>query len=187
MMKRVLLILLLAPLVVRPAAAQQARGSGLSVGGGGGVGWTRPACDYCRRNLDPGPAAWLRITGDVRPGLAVGAEANIWAHDQDVFVLVGSLTAVAQIHPTPGGPFFLRTGIGYLTYRAYADDDDLVANAPAIQFGLGYECRISDRLALNNAMTLVASRFGTLRGDDRVVVDNMGTTSIQLSIGLVRF
>ncbi len=82
-MTRVLPILLLAGLAVRPAAGQQARTSGRSVGGGGGVGRTRPACDYCRRDLDPGP--------------------------------------VAQIHPTPGGPFFLRTGIGYLTYRAYHD------------------------------------------------------------------
>jgi hypothetical protein len=187
MMTRVLPILLLIGLAIRPAAAQQARSQGLAVGGGGGVGWSRPACDYCRRNLDPGPVAWLRVTGPVRPGLELGAEANIWAHDQEVFVIVGALTAVAQIHPTPGGPFFLRTGIGYLTYRAYDDDDDLVANAPAIQFGLGYDFRVSERLALNNAMTLVASRFGTLRGDDRVVVDNLGTTSIQFSVGLVRF
>jgi hypothetical protein len=183
---RLLAVSALMALACQPLAAQQPAARALTVGAGGGVGWTRPACDYCRRELDPGPVAWVRISGPVNPGLIVGAEANVWANDDEVFVLVGSLLAVAQLHPRRGEPLFVRGGLGYVTYRAYADDDDLVANAPGLLFGLGYEFRISDRLALNNAVTLIASRFGSLRGDDRTVVDRIGTTSIQLAVGVIR-
>lgn len=159
---------------------------GVSLMGGAGIGWTRPACDFCRRERDPGPVVYLSMLSHLRPNLAIGAEANAWAREGVVFTLAASLTGVAQLYPTPGGPFYMRAGLGIMTFRAYDDDADLVSNAPAMQLGAGYRFRIGDGLVLSNFANVLVSRFGSLRSEDDVIVENFGVTSIQLGIGLAR-
>ncbi len=170
-------------------ARQQASGtgSGMALSGGAGIGWTRPACDFCRRHLDAGPALYLQMTSQVNPRLALGAEADLWARDNEVFVLNGALSFVAQLRKHPESPFFLKGGIGYMTYRAYDDSGDLVSNMPAIQMGAGYRFMLSSGFAINNYATLFAARFGKLREDGDVVVDNFGVMSLQLGLGVTRF
>lgn len=165
----------------------QTSATGLAMTGGAGIGWTRPACDFCRRARSPGAVAWLQVSNQLNPSIAVGAEARFWARDDEVFELTGSLGVVAYVYPTPGGPFHVRGGLAYLSYRAYDDDGDLVANMPAIDVGAGYRFRISERFALTNFVNVVAGRFGTLRSDDDALVDNMGVTSFQLGLALTRF
>lgn len=172
-------------LMAGPAQAQG--GKGIAMTGGAGIGWARPACEYCRRQLSAGPAAYLQMTTPVNPRLSLGVEANFWARDDEVFELMGSLGAVAVLFTNPGGPFHLKAGIAYLSYRAYDDDGDLVSNAPAMQLGAGYRFRISDELALTNFVNVITSRFGTLRSDDAVVVENMGITAFQLGVAITRF
>jgi hypothetical protein len=190
-MKAILLTAALAAALgaVHPLHAQNqaaAGGRGITLTGGAGVGWTRPACSYCRRSLNAGPVVYLDATGQVNPRLALGAQANLWAHDEQAFVLMGMLGLVAQLYPNPEGPLFLRAGLGYLTYRAYDDDQDLVSNAPAINLGIGYRFQFSSGIAITNFANMLTSRFGKLRSDDAVLVDNMGVTSLQLGIALSR-
>jgi hypothetical protein len=165
----------------------QAPGRGLAMTGGAGIGWTRPACDFCRRERAAGPVAYLQVTSQMNSAFALGAEARFWARDDDVFELTGSLGVVAYLYPTPGGPFHIKGGLAYLSYRAYDDDGDLVSNMPAIQLGAGYRFRISDGFGLTNFVNFVAGRFGTLRSDDDALVDNMGVTSVQVGLALTRF
>jgi hypothetical protein len=184
-------------LSAQPAAAQQAqRTTGrvapasngtIAVSGGAGVGWLRPACAYCRRSLDAGPVMYLEATSQLNPRFALGGQANLWAKTSDIFVLVGTLGVVAHMYPNPSSPFFLKAGLGYLTYRAYDSDGDLVSNGPAIQLGAGYRFQFSNGLALTNFANLLTSRYGTLRSDDEVLVENMGVTSIQLGIAISRY
>ena len=190
---RILAAALAAVLVVHPADAQAqtparpaSSGSAMSLMGGAGVGWTRVACGFCRRNLDAGPVVYLQAIMPVRPTLSLGAEGNVWARDDEVFALVGSISAVARLTPRAGGPFYLKGGLGYVTYRAYDDDADLVSNAPAMQFGAGYTYQISEGLALNNFLNVLVSRFGTLKSEETTVVENFGITSLQQGIGLTR-
>jgi hypothetical protein len=172
--------------VAAPAAAQ-APSRGLSMTGGAGIGWARPACDFCRRERAAGAVAYLQVAGNASPSLSLGAEARFWARDNDVFELIGSIGAVAYLYPTVGGPFHVKAGLSYLSYRAYDDDGDLVSNMPAIQLGAGYRFRISERFGLTNFVNLVAGRFGTLRSDDATLVTNMGVTSFELGLALTRF
>jgi hypothetical protein len=179
---------LAAILFALPATAQSpARGTGLAMTGGAGIGWTRPACEFCRRDRAAGPVAYLQVTTQMSTSFALGAEARFWARNDEVFELIGALGAVAYLFPTPGGPFHIKGGISYLSYRAYDDDGDLVANMPAIQLGAGYRFRISDGLGLTNFVNVVTGRFGTLRSDDAAVVSNMGVTSFQLGLALTRY
>lgn len=169
------------------AAAQSPRVSeGVTLMGGAGVGWTRPACSFCRRALDPGPVIYLQMTAPIRTNLALGAEGNVWVRDAEVFALMGSLSGIAQLYPKPGSPLYLRGGLGFVTYRAFDDEADLVSNAPALQFGAGYRFRLTDELALSNFANILVSRFGKLRSEETVVVDNFGVTSVQLGVGLTR-
>jgi hypothetical protein len=165
----------------------QTPSSGLAMTGGAGIGWTRPACDFCRRDRSAGPVAYLQVTSQVNPSFGLGAEARFWARDDEVFELTGSLGIVAYLYPTPGGPFHIKGGLAYLSYRAYDDDGDLVSNMPAIQLGAGYRFQISEGFGLTNFVNVVAGRFGTLRSDDDALVDNMGITSFQLGLALTRF
>jgi hypothetical protein len=169
------------------ARAQSPRvNEGITLMGGAGVGWTRAACGYCRRSLDSGPVIYLQMTAPMRTNLSLGAEGNVWVRDAQVFSLMGSLSAIAQLYPKAGSPLYLKGGLGFVTYRAYDDEADLVSNAPALQLGGGYRFRISDELALSNFANILVSRFGKLRSEETVVVDNFGVTSIQLGVGLTR-
>jgi len=198
MKARYLSVVLTAALLAAQAAeAQQSRhstmrtlpasGGSIALSGGVGVGWTRPACSYCRRTLDAGPVMYLEATSQVNPRFALGGQANLWARNSDVFVLMGTLGVVAHMYPNPGRPLFLKAGLGYLTYRAYDSDGDLVSNGPALQLGAGYRFQFSNGLAITNFANLLTSRFGKLRSDEDVLVENMGVTSIQLGIALSRF
>jgi hypothetical protein len=191
-------VMTMALLTVHPAEAQRqqqrstARGaapasSSIALSGGAGVGWTRPACSYCRRSMDAGPVMYLEATSQLNPRFALGGQANLWARNSDVFVLMGTLGVVAHMYPNPASPLFLKAGLGYLTYRAYDSDGDLVSNGPAIQLGAGYRFQFSNGLAITNFANLLTSRYGTLRSDDEVLVENMGVTSIQLGIAISRY
>jgi hypothetical protein len=176
-------------LVTHPAGAQRAPSppaGGLALLGGAGVGWTRAACGFCQRQLRAGPVLYFQGTGRVRPNLAVGAEANAWVREDEVFILMGSLGLIAHLWPRVDGPLYLKGGLSYVTYRAYDDEGDLVANSPGMQLGAGYTFRISDGITLTSFVNLLASRFGTLRSEDDVVAENFGVMSLQLGIGIAR-
>jgi len=189
MRARTLAAMFAATLIAQPARAQSPRssgGEGVTLMGGAGVGWTRAACGFCRRSRDAGPVIYLQLTTPLKTNLALGAEGNVWVRDAEVFSLVGSLSAIAQLNPRPGSPLYLKAGLGYTTYRAFDDEADLVSNAPAMQLGAGYRVPITPELALNTFANVLVSRFGKLRTEETVVVDNFGITSIQLGVGLTR-
>ena len=181
--------LLTSALLAQPAYAQAVPGqsNGLEMTGGAGIGWTRPACDFCRRDLSAGPVVYLQVTKQITPTFGLGADARFWARNSEAFELVGSIGAVAYLFPTPGGAFHLKGGLSYLSYRAYDDDGDLVSNMPAVQLGAGYRFNVAEGFALTNYVNLVAGRFGTLRSDDAAIVENMGIMSVQLGLALTRF
>jgi len=178
------LVVMLAP---KPGHGQAALPpAGFQIMGGAGVGWTRTACGFCRRERDPGPVVYLQATSRIRPGLTIGAEGNVWARDDEIFVLVGSIGAIANIYPNVESPLYLKGGLSYVTYRAFDEDGDLIANGPGIQLGAGYRFRVTEDITITNFVNVLASRYGKLKEEDTVVVDNFGVTSFQLGIGLVR-
>lgn len=170
-----------------PPARAQTPSGGLAMTGGAGIGWARPACEFCRRERAAGPVAYLQVAGNVNTSLSLGAEARFWARENEVFELIGSIGVVAYLYPTLGGPFHLKGGLSYLSYRAYDNDGDLVSNMPAIQLGAGYRFRISEGFGLTNFVNVIAGRFGTLRSDEAALVTNMGVTSLELGLALTRF
>jgi hypothetical protein len=178
-----------------PARAQNVRGPASDrffMGGGVGAGWTRIACEYCRREHEFGPIGYLRLGSRLRPGLLIGAELNGWTHSEDeeeIRLFMAALTAVGWLYPNPARPLFLKGGLGWVNYRVNGggEDDDLASGGPGLVLGAGYEFRLSESLTMTNYINVVASAFGKLRSGETVVVENLGITSIQFGVGVTKF
>jgi hypothetical protein len=187
MLARVLAAVLVVVLVPTPGQGQAALPpAGFQIMGGAGVGWTRTSCAFCRRDRDAGPVVYLQAMTRIRPGLTIGAEGNAWARDDEIFVLIGSIGAIAQMYPNLESPLYFKGGLSLVSYRAFDEEGDLVSNGPGIQLGAGYRFRVTDDITITNFINVLASRYGKLKEEDTVVVDNFGVTSFQLGIGLVR-
>lgn len=157
---------------------------GWLLAGGLGAGWSRVSCDVCVRSHDLGPAVYVRLGRHVRPNLLVGGEVVGWTHTaEDVREIVGVASAVGHLYPRPGGPLYLRGGLGWVTYRA---EDDVVSNSAGIQLGAGFEFGVGGGFALSNYLHITASSFGSLRAGNSIVSDEVGVSLVQVGFGLVR-
>jgi len=177
----VLLMLVGVPAFVRA----QSRGGEFWMSGGVGGGWTRVSCAICTPARTLGPTAHVRVGASLRPGMLLGAEANGWTRNRDEGgrAWSGSIGAVAFLYPKPEGPFFVKAGVGYMTYRA---DEGVNTGNVGVQLGAGYEFRVGGSLYLTNYANLHASSFGSLRADGAVAVDDVSLSMLQIGVGITR-
>src|SRR5262245_41885777 len=187
---RYLAVLILCSASLIPAAARaQTNGPGdiwLSAGAGGG--WSRVACAICRVQRNLGPTGYVRFGANLRPGVLLGVEANGWTRvpDEDEREWVGAFSAVGYLYPRPGGTLYVKGGLGFLTYHATDDDDELSLSSPGVVLGAGYEFRVGSSLMLTNYVNLHASSFGSLKAGDTEVISDVSVTLFQLGVGLTR-
>jgi hypothetical protein len=172
----------LAALLCAGRAAAQSPDSGTWFGLGAGGGWTRVSCAICSTDRDLGPAGHLRIGTAIRPGLLVGAA---WTHrddeEEEIRETVATLAGVGTVYPRPGGPLYLKGGIGYIAYRA---TEEVAANLIGLVVGAGYEFAVSDGFAITNDLSLVATSFGALKNGDATAADDVSITVLRLGIGI---
>src|SRR5687767_13580445 len=134
------------------------------VSAGLGGGWTRVSCSICRTNRDLGPTGYLRVGVPLRPGVLLGAEANFWTHngepidDEDQRAWTRGYSAVLHLYPRPSGAFFVKAGVGQLSFQA---NDQLSTRSVGVQLGAGYEFRVGQKLYLSNYLNLLASSYGS--------------------------
>jgi hypothetical protein len=171
---------LAALILASPLRAQSSNSNGLSVALGVGAAWVRVSCDVCQTSRDLGPSAFLRVGKTLRPGLRVAGELTAWTHEvEDERENLGAAMAVLYMHPNDG-PLYVKAGVGYVGYRA---GEDIAMNAAGMQVGAGYELRLGS-LALNNYVNLIGSSFGSLKNESTTIAEAVGTTVIQLGVGL---
>lgn len=178
--------------ILLPAASQSqtaAKPSSVWMSAGVGGGWTRVSCAICRTQRDLGPTGYLRVGVPLRAGLLLGAEANLWTRenalegDEAAREWTRALGAVAYLYPRPGGPFFVKAGIGQLSFQA---NDQLSTRSIGLQLGAGYEFRVGNKLYISNYMNLLASSYGSLQSAGEQVVDDVNITLFQFGVGLSR-
>lgn len=173
-----------------PALAVQApaRGDGLLLGAGVGSGWARVTCSICRSVRGTALAANLRLGGQLRPGLVIGAEANGWMKRENaVDERLWGVTAVAYWYPNPRGGLSWKGGVGLLSYRAEDDQDVFSTTAFAVQLGAGYEMRLGSRVYLAPYANVSATPFGgTLKFNGAEILDDANLVLLQLGVGLTR-
>jgi hypothetical protein len=153
------------------AQAQQAGSArGLWLSGGIGMGFAASQCDVCNGGREGGLTANLAFGSTVGNRLALGIEGVGWRGDEGpVNLTLGTVVAVARFYPNPlGAPWYLSAGPGVLFYRADADDGSepaITTRSVGVLVGVGYDLRVSDRLAITPQFDFVASVGANLEAE----------------------
>jgi hypothetical protein len=173
--------LALAALVLAaPLHAQSSSNHNLSVTFGLGAAWGRVSCDVCQTARDLGPSGFLRVSKALRPSVRVGGELTAWTHEvEDVREYLGAAMGLLYLYPNDG-PLYAKAGVGYVGYRA---GDDISMNALGMQVGAGYELQLGS-LALTNYLNLIGSSFASLKNESTTIADDVGSTLIQIGVGI---
>ena len=134
------------------------------------------------------PTLQLRLGGQLKPGLLVGAEVTGWKGGRgnaDETMWGGGV--VAFWYPQRRKPFFWKAGLGVLSYRNEDGQDVLSATAWGLQAGAGYDFQLGPRLCLTPALTLAAGSLGgSVKFNGAQIVSDAGLMLVQLGLSVTR-
>jgi hypothetical protein len=159
----------------QPARAQDPTLRGPWLGAGIGTASAAVNCDICTGDRNGGLSGYLTGGFTFNENLRAGAELSGWRDatagvSQRVILYGASLYWV----PTPTASWYLKGGLGLLTYRASTGDDEedpLEASTGALQLGVGYDFRAGSRVWINPFANLVVSTSGNMTSGNTVVTD----------------
>lgn len=172
-----------------PAFAQAAPRQGFTVSfgiGGGSAGFSYEGTSSEQR-LN-GPSGYLRLGGAITPSLVIAGESHGWTRSQGGLTSsVGYLMAVAQWYPQAAGGFHLLGGVG-LGVITEKDTDalnpyELESVGAALQFGLGYDLRMSRNFSLTPYVNLLGMGGGEPKIDGAGIGGTMSATVVQVGLG----
>ena len=170
--------------VPAPVNAQQPSVHGAWLGGGLGTASARVNCDLCSNDRNGGLSGYLTGGLAVARGLRAGAELSGWFDTtDDVSQRLALLGASLYWNPNPAAPWYLKGGIGVLSYRASTDnenDDPLTGSVAALQVGGGYDFRAARKLWFTPFANLIVSSSGNLTSGSTVVT---GASYSMLQVG----
>jgi hypothetical protein len=172
----------------QPAIAQSSTLRGPWLGAGLGTGSASVNCELCVEDRNGGFSGYLTGGITLSPSVRAGAELMGWFDSTDEIsqrlLLYG---ASLYWHPAPASRWYLKGGLGMLTYHADdtadPDDDPLGASTAAVQLGSGYEFRASPRLWIAPFANLVVSTSGNLTSGNTIVTD-ASFSMLQLGAGV---
>ena len=159
----------------QPATAQEATLRGPWLGAGIGTASAAVNCGICSSDRNGGLSGYLTGGFTFARGLRAGAELAGW-RDETAGVTQRLVLYGASLYwaPTPTAPWYLKGGIGLLSYRASTDDEDedpLTAGTGALQLGAGYDLRAGSRVWVSPFANLIVSTSGNLTSGNSVVTD----------------
>ncbi len=185
-------LLSLAALVVltvpHPLGAQRAASHpGLWIGAGVGLGWARVSCRICGANRGHSLAAVAQLGGRITNSVLIGGEIEGWFRgsnsDQnrpaDEQLL--AYGAVVYWYPSQRYPYYLKGGVGLVTYRIDDGTDRLTSSALGPKLGIGYELHVAGHLSAVPYLNILVGSTGA------EVKFNGSELLNQASIGLLQF
>lgn len=167
--------LLAALALSQPARAQDATLRGPWLGAGIGTASASVNCDICSGDRNGGLSGFLSGGFTFSRNLRAGAELAGW-RDETAGVTQRLILYGASLYwvPTPAGSWYLKGGVGLLSYRASTgdeDDDPLEASNGAVQLGAGYDFRAGSRVWLTPFANLIVSTSGDMTSGNSIVTD----------------
>ena len=152
-----------------------------------GLGWgvAGESCADCAGDQLSGLAGNLRLGGTVSPSVLIGAETNGWYRsdgDDDRALSFGS--AVVVIYPSPTGAFYLKAGLGLMSYFAETSQGDLTARAGAAILGAGYDFRVGRNVSVVAFLNSLASTETEYELDGASAGTGITMTLFQLGVGV---
>ncbi len=131
---------------------------GFWIGFGFGPGSAGADCTSCTTDRTTGFSGYLRMGGTVSPHVLLGGESNGWVRPESgVTETLAYASFIASIYPSAAGAFFLKFGIGGMTYEVSDGTGSLTATAPAGSIGLGYDVRVGKMLSVTPFVNVLAS------------------------------
>lgn len=169
-----------------PAANPNPR-QGFWIGFGLGAGSVGADCTNCDNSRTNGLSGYFRLGGTLSPHLLLGGETNGWARSESgVDETMGFGSAVLLWYPSATGPFYLKFGLGGMSYQAKGGGNKLTATAAAGSLGLGYELRLKRNMSLNffaNALASAAASF-KYNGVTAPTGEDIKLNLLQVGLGL---
>lgn len=186
MLRTALSISLVTLMAAGPLNAQRPntrQGFWLSLGAGfGSVGTDCQSCSTDRTN---GGAGYLRMGGTLSPILQLGGESNGWFHSAGgVDESLGFASFIANVYPSRTGAFFLKVGIGGMSYRADDGFTVLTATAPSGSLGAGYDIRVGRNFSLTPYINALGTSPVTFKLDGVTVPAGEDIKINLLQVGL---
>jgi hypothetical protein len=162
--------------------------TGFWIGFGFGDGSVGSDCTSCGNDRTSGFSGHLRLGGTLSRSVLLGGETNGWFHSSGgVDENLGFATFVAMFYPSARGAFYIKVGVGGMTYTADDGFDRITATAPAGSVGVGYEFRMGSNVSLApflNVLGTSAASFkinGLTATSDEEITVNM----VQFGLGIV--
>ena len=164
---------------------------GFYIGFGVGAGSVGAECNSCDDDdRSSGLSGYFRMGGTVSQHIQLGGDLIGWQNEEDgVEHALGVAAFAANIYPSAKGAFFLKVGLGGMTYAEEEGDDEITARAPGVLFGLGYEFRVARNFALSpyfNAFASAPVRFA-ITGVDVPSGQEIKLNLVQFGLGLQWF
>jgi Outer membrane protein beta-barrel domain len=180
--------LLAALALSQPARAQEPTLRGPWLGAGIGTASAAVNCDICTDDRNGGLSGYLAGGFRFSPTLRAGAELTGWQDNTDN-IRQRLLMYGASLYwtPQPGGSWFLKGGMGMMTYNAQDveddEDDPLGATTGALQLGAGYDFRAGSKLYFTPFVNLMVTTSGNLTSGNTIVTD-ASFSLMQIGAGL---
>jgi hypothetical protein len=161
--------------------------SSLWIGAGVGLGWARVSCRICGANRGHSLSATAQVGGRISNSVLIGGEIDGWFRssnsDQNrpADELLLAYGAVVYWYPTPRYPYYLKAGLGLVTYRIDDGTDRLTSSALGPKIGIGYELHVAGHLSAVPYLNVMVGSTGA------EVKLNGSEVLNQASIGLLQF
>jgi hypothetical protein len=179
-------------ILASPAFGQGAARQGFTVSFGLGAGSAGVSYDNGSTNASTdrisGPSGYLRLGGAISPSLVIAGESHGWTRtDGSITSTVGYLMAVAQWYPQPAGGFHLLGGVG----MGMVNEEDtapvggykLESVGGALQFGMGYDVRMSRNFSLSPYINFLGMGGGEPKIDGVGQGGSLSANVVQFGLG----
>jgi hypothetical protein len=158
------------------------RRQGFWFGLGAAAGSVGMDCSICSSKRLTGGAGYVRLGGTLSPHWLLGGEIDGWARSESgVDRAVANVAITASWYPSRTGGFFLKFGLGALTYRSGTAPNNLEMTGASGIFGLGYDVPIGRSLSLTPFLNSIATSKSKLK------VNGSELTGVEVNPNLVQF
>jgi hypothetical protein len=158
------------------------RRQGFWFGLGAAAGSVGMDCSICSSTRLTGASGYVRMGGTLNPHWLLGGEIDAWTRSiGGVSKTVASAAVTASWYPSRTGGFFVKFGLGALTYRSGDAPNNLEMTGASGIFGLGYDVPISPSLSLTPFLNSIATSKSKLKVNGAVL------TGVEVNPNLVQF